>query len=558
MNLGIDFGSTYTTMTRYVPAVGQLQDISLSEGTPFIPTLVSEGKGKLQYGTEARTKTGKSGFTTFKAFKMLLPEQNMERLKERGYDEDHMPDDIAEKFLDYCLSEALHRCGEQMIDKLVIGVPEVWNDRLETLDGRNVLRNMCDDLPYVDAVQVVSEPAAASAFFAYNFQKNTGRNFDGNVLLIDYGGGTLDITLTNVSASSDGSVEIKVEARTGAGENTEGKIGSAGIQYMESVMLSAIRESGLFEDEIEKDGKFFKAVDDLEEEIKSGRITISDVFNEYGLDDPEELDEEEFTTIEYRSEDVSVSYGLMLRVYNEVIAPVLKEQMAMMIKYMDDAGIAYTDEDQEIFKIAVVGGFGNFYLVNEQIRETFHFSSMDRRQRDIINVAMDREKAISSGAALVASDIIRIRNTAPYSIGFPGIDKNMDYNIQATDYAFKYKQDIIFDQPYYPHYKKEPDKPIVYFIGATPKAFVVNNGETNLTAKLVYLKRKYVDMLKNLGNFADDRHQTAVIGFSLDSSGVLSIHVRPFNLFTRKAEGEDKCIVLDSFKNMFEFAPIEY
>ena len=97
MNLGVDFGSTYTTLSYYASAAGQLQDISLYEGAPYIPTLVSEGKGKLQYGSEARTKTGKTGFRTYKAFKMLLPETDEKRLAERGYDASHTPKDITEK-----------------------------------------------------------------------------------------------------------------------------------------------------------------------------------------------------------------------------------------------------------------------------------------------------------------------------------------------------------------------------------------------------------------------------------------------------------------------------
>ena len=554
MNLGVDFGSTYTTMTRYADALGQLQDVILYEGAPFIPSIVTEGKGKVFFGSEAKVKTGKTGLTTYKAFKMLLPEIRPEILKERGYDEDHQPPQIAEEFLDFCLRSALSRCGEEKIERLVVGVPEVWNDRLETLDGRNVLRNICQKFPYVQEAVVVSEPAAASAFFAWNFRNNTGRDFDGHILLIDYGGGTLDITLTDVDARSDGSAEIKVNARTGAGENTEGQIGNAGILYMESVMLRAIEESGCFTDPVERDGKFLSAVDELEEEIKTGRTTICDMFDEFGLDDPEELDEEEFTTIEYRGEDIVVSYGLLLRVYDDVIRPVLADQLQKMIRYMEEADIRYDDQDQEVFKIALTGGFGGFKLVEEQVKETFHFSSMDKRQKDIIRVATDREKAVSMGAALVASRIIKIRNTAPYSIGFPGVGQNLE----NTDYAFCFKDDIVFDQVYYPHYRKDPEKPIAYFIGSTPNAFVVNNGETPKTAKIVYLKKQYVEELKNLMNYADEQHQTAVIGFSLDSSGVLSVHIRPFNLFTRQIEGEDRKIVLDSFQNMFEFSPLEY
>lgn len=553
MNLGVDFGSTYTTLSRFSNSAGQLRDISLYEGTPFIPTVAAEGKGKYFYGAEAKNKTGKKGYQVFKAFKMLLPETDMIRLKMRGYDEEHLPDQITERFLDFCLQEALIRCGEKKIEKMVIGVPEVWFDHLETLDGRNVLRNICADLPYVDQVQVVSEPAAASAFFAYNFYKNTGRNYSGHILLIDYGGGTLDITLTNVALRDGENVEIRVEARTGAGENTEGKIGSAGIRYMEQVMMQGIAQSGCFSAEIETDGAFFKAVDTLEEELKTSRRVIKDIFDEYGLDDPD-LEEEEFTSIEYKGEEIPITYGLLLRVYKEVIEPVLAEQLNLMIGFMKEAKIRYDDSDQEIFKIALVGGFGNFYLVDHQIRSTFRFSSMDKRTSDIIEYAEDREKSISLGAALVASDIIRIRNTAPYSIGFLGIDQDK----ANADYAFRYKDDIVFDQPYYPHYKNDPEKPIAYYIGATPNAFVVNHGTSSKTAMLVYLKPKYIKQLEDMVRFADEQYQTAIIGFSLDASGILSVHIRPFNLFTKKAEGKDNRIVLDSFKNMFDFTPIDY
>ena len=101
-----------------------------------------------------------------------------------------------------------------------------------------------------------------------------------------------------------------------------------------------------------------------------------------------------------------------------LFAWVISHAQVVLPDNMEEAGIRYDDRDQEIFKIALTGGFGGFKLVEEQVRETFHFSSMDKRQKDIINVATDREKAVSMGAALVASRIIRIRNTAPYSIGF--------------------------------------------------------------------------------------------------------------------------------------------
>ena len=59
-------------------------------------------------------------------------------------------------------------------------------------------------------------------------RKKKKKNFDGRVLLIDYGGGTLDITLTRVVSKGD-SMEVKVEKRDGAGENIDKEIGNAPV-----------------------------------------------------------------------------------------------------------------------------------------------------------------------------------------------------------------------------------------------------------------------------------------------------------------------------------------
>ena len=546
MNLGIDFGSTYTTISTYNDAQKQLKDICLHEGSPYIPSVVAAKGDEYYFGSSAKIQTGKKNISTFKAFKMMLPEFREENLAARGYSRVNTPQSIAERFLSYCMREALKRTGEEKIEHLIVGVPEVWNEQMNTMDGRNILKKICAKQDFVEQVQIVSEPAAASAFFAHNYQINTGKNFVGNILLIDYGGGTLDITLTNVQTQDSGAMEIKVEERTGAGENEQGEIGKAGVIFMESVMQKAIQESDLFPNGAARDAKFFKAVDDFEAMLKTSEQIIADEFDSYDLDNIEELDEVEFTTIEYRGEDISVSYGLMVRVYNQIIAPVLDEQLNQMIQYMEKHRIDYQDEDQDVFKIALVGGFGNFYLVNAQVQSKFRFSSTDKRKTDIICDASDREKAVAMGAALLASGVVSIRNTAPYSIGISTSSGNFDY-------AIRYKQDIEFDHPYFARGRMD-GKPRVFLIGAPPESFVINRGEDDKTALEVSIKAEFIERMKELIRFADSQHMTAIIGFSLDSSGILSVHARPYDPYSRQIGEEDHYIVLDSFNNIFGMA----
>ena len=236
--IGVDFGSTYTTVSVYSEETGKLEAQTLAEGgTPFIPSVVSLAKGQISVGREAKMMSmmGRKGVQSFRAFKMMLAEENEEVLTDRGFTADYTPEHVAADFLENVLKQVLDNIGEKKIDHLVVGVPEIWNSTLSTIDGRSRLRDICRNFPFVEknGVQVVSEPAAASAFFAYNFRQMVGNNFDGKILLIDYGGGTLDITLNEVEVRSDQNgqegMEIRILYRTGAGENEQRQIGKASI-----------------------------------------------------------------------------------------------------------------------------------------------------------------------------------------------------------------------------------------------------------------------------------------------------------------------------------------
>ena len=412
VNFGVDFGSTYTLVSHYRSDRNISEALSLDGISPYIPSVVSYNtrKNEYKYGKSAKNLTGNKNVIIFKAFKMLLNEQmSEENLRKRNYDPENTPEKIASFFLEKVLKSALAKTGDDHIGRLVIGVPEVWGQSLNTFDGRTALSRICRSFDFVDKAEVVSEPAAASAFFAYNYKIISKKNFDGRVLLIDYGGGTLDITLTRVVSKGD-SMEVKVEKRDGAGENIDKEIGNAGIRYMEKVVECAIRRSGLFEDtdKIEYDGSFLRAVDELEEALMSDAETVEDTFKELEFT-PDALEDEELLELDYKDECVIVTYKHLKDVYDEIISGVLKEKL--------EAVTADTDTYEDNFKIGIVGGFGNFYLVKKQIFDMFSISSKDERTEGIIVNSEDRERAISLGASLLADGLISIRKTAEFSIG---------------------------------------------------------------------------------------------------------------------------------------------
>lgn len=254
MNLGVDLGSTYSSFSTYDIVNKNVElckpVMSEPEAIPSIACLNDDGKMLTGYTARKYIQLDDPSARTFSAFKMLLTESNEKLLQERGFGTDYTPSAVAETFLRDQVNKILSSHADPGVDNLVICAPEVWTTqsavRRGQLDGRTILRDICSRIPGVDRdrIRIVSEPAAASAYFAYQYRRAVGSNFNGCLLIVDYGGGTLDLTLTEVHPQ-DASVEIKVLFRTGAGENVQGRTGNAGIAYMEHAVHLARRADAI-------------------------------------------------------------------------------------------------------------------------------------------------------------------------------------------------------------------------------------------------------------------------------------------------------------------------
>ena len=561
LNLGVDFGSTYTSVSTYRRDKQNVEPMIAGMASPHIPSVVSVKNGQMDFGKAAKSKTGKTGVKTFKGFKMLLPEEP-QAARLRGYAGEYTPEYITEKYLENILTKAVqyYSLGTQ-VERLVIGVPEIWFQSVRSVNARAKLREICRKYLFVQQVQIVSEPSAACAFFAYNYHRSSGARelYDGQILLIDYGGGTLDITLTEVTPCREkdqpGLMEIRVLEQTGAGENADGEIGEAGIAYMENVMELSLRRYGFEppEEGFRTDPKFLRAVDRLEEDLQSMTDAIKDTFDAFGTDDPANIMEsmDEFTTIEYRGEDVPIRYSLMLEVYKEKIFPVLNTKLDEMIQYMDDRNIPFMERISENFKIALVGGFGNFYLVADQIEKKFKFSSSDRRRKGIIFNHGDRENAISMGAALLAEGIIGIRNTAPYSIGIPSFgcmgDNPGEWGPSFTDFAIRHREPIQFEEPFF--VQDADGNPVMYYLSDKGIYQIVWSQSRDLSkARIDRIRPEYEARLRRA--LSGSIGMLASIGFSLDAAGVVSIHIREHDWIGRHIEDRDKVVELTRLEEL--------
>lgn len=559
MNLGIDFGSTYSMLSYYNPVDDTVQAVQSLEGSKYIPSIAC-------YDYDNNMITGQSAKDllasepereAFRAFKMLLPECDSKKLKMRGYTAECTPRMVAEEFLRQQLELAKNYCSVERFENVIICIPAVWNTELYTMSGKAILRDICRELDMMDKVTVVSEPAAASAYFAYNYNKNTKQLYDGLILIVDYGGGTLDITLTKVNTiqREDGvqSMEIDVLGQTGAGENHGDNLGDAGIAYMEGVVKLAVEKSGMSVPNY--DGYFLKALNFLESALIRNSRTLSDRLRRKYANVAERMktDNDSFTTLSYKGKPVKVTYSILYEAYEKIIKPVLAEQLdSIKEEYLKFENID-PSTSADGFKIALVGGFGQFFLVQKQVWDYFCISDTvnDYRLQNLSYsgsvqngqpVDGGKEDAISYGAALISGGVITMRKTAKLSVGlFTTRDGE-----ETFDFAIKYRSELEYGKVYY------LNKSILYSgrsssdPSKSPWIFAIGQGSNfNKAYRMVPLKEKQALLEKiSAGSYT--------FGFSVDESDIYTFHVVPLDMETnRKQENKAIKLSLGNFSDIF-------
>ena len=530
-NIGLDFGTTYSVISKLKnierEKSGAIRNYELeaclpSEAahSPCQDSIVLKAQdGSLIFGPLAREKTGRKGTTIYKGFKMMLAETDNSVLKSRGYDDEYTPQKIVQAYLNDILLRYVSGSNAEIneIDKVVVGVPEIWFSDVSTIDCRTALEDIVSTFPFVKKVELVSEPAAACAFFVENYKKNTRRKYRGKILLVDYGGGTLDIALCDVQENGQSS-EVSVIKRCGAGLNEEGYIGKAGMAFIEAIVKIALEPAGLTNEEIIGNRYFYRCVNSVETALMNQMRDIKDTFDFAELADRDSM-LDLFYTIEFDGEEYDVTYGMLSKAYRRIIEPVLEEKLTEMIEYMKDNNIVYSSNTDDSFKIAPVGGFCNFYLTQEQIERKFARCAGDKRFSDIINDRRDCEKAISYGAALIAEEVIGFKQLSPYYLGIASGSEN---ELKDIYYAINKGDDIVYDEPVFIKYEDGSD---ALFGGAHIPLFVLN-----LDDKCGKEFAQWGEPLEEYkSKLALEKDMWCKIGFSLDRSMIITLHKQIIN-----------------------------
>ena len=567
MNLGIDFGSTYSMLSVYDPANDTVQPLILESGSPYIPSIACyDEEGNLITGHSVKEQIGylPPDVRLFRAFKMLLtahPERDRQTLLERGYTDEVTPGTITQEFLRQQIEIAKEHYRVEKFDNLVICIPEVWDTELHTMGGRDTLLKICRKLNAAEHITVVTEPAAASAYFAHNYWKNYQKPYQGKILIVDYGGGTLDITLADVHTTGGTHMEIQTLWQTGAGDNhpvksagnhTDGdtehvQVGDAGIAYMEEAVRLALRAVSMNVPP-EKDVGFLRLFTQLESALINNAGKFSTQCKKY-KSNPKKLgtDEGVFVILYGEGKKIPVTYAMLYQAYQNMIYPVLDRQLDIIIEKIRSKlnidPVRALPAGQDDFKIALVGGFGQFYLVRQQLEEKFHLTSardarlrgLDEQGANGVPLDNGQARAICYGAALLAADVLTMHKTALYSIGLVYTDGGQD----TFDFAILKGSELQYGEVYYVLNRKQHCPRKMFYSGPSSSGstwrFAFWREEGSGRAYNLKPCEKVQHYLEN----SIPANSDYIYGFSMDSSGVYTLHIYGLDYSRKDGVGEE-------------------
>jgi len=374
--IGIDLGTSNSASA--VVMGGKPTLIPAAEGTTIggkaFPSYVAFSKdGELIVGEPARRQAITNTENTIFAAKRKMGSDHVYKIQGKEY----KPQQISAFILQKIKKDSEAFLGEK-IEKAVITVPAYFNDnqRQATKDAGTIAG--------LEVVRIINEPTAASLAFGLDKSKE-----DMKILVFDFGGGTLDVTIMEMGG---GVFEVM---------STSGDTQLGGTD-MDKVIIDYIiddfrKKTGI---DLTKDNT---AVARIREAAEKAKIELSTVM-ETDINLP-------FISHDKSSGTQNLEMKLTRAKIEELINPIVERCKPSITKAFEDAKLSSTD----ISKIVLIGGPTRIPLVKK-----FVGSVIGKEPES----GVDPMEAVAMGAAIqagiiagdVTSDIVLL-DVTPLTLG---------------------------------------------------------------------------------------------------------------------------------------------
>lgn len=496
LHLGLDFGTTTSILSYHDGEKLRAFRLGGASASPYIPSVLSLEKADLseqEIGHAARLNQGDADYWVYTHFKMLLAETNPEQLQRRGYQE-HSPQQVALWFLQQLLSSFQRELGlSDLQQNLVLTAPEIWV-REGQHAAREALQSICHDLG-LPKVRLLSEPVAATVYFAHCYHEKHQQAYQGHVLVCDYGGGTLDLSLCHVADK-----EVTILEGTGRGDAHE-TLGTAGVAFDEAVVQRVLARH----EAEENPRRFYRLLKAFEEQKIAQTEKLSKALERYCRNSATNKKVFEIDEMAVEADDLAT-------VFNDLIQPALDRALQEMSICLVQHQV--NTEDGKHFHVVMVGGFSNFYLVRRTVRNFFNSrTEADARFQayfDLIDTAL----AISKGAALIANEDFKVHMVCPISVGIRARDRFLE----ETDLLLLTKGTPLQE------YQQAQFTPMWLR--------VMSEEALDTTSLTIFLdvgsqRRRYIDLRGQLRDFIPNPNPENQwrIGFAVNENLLFSLHV---------------------------------
>jgi molecular chaperone DnaK len=374
--IGIDLGTSNSAAA--VIMGGKPTIIPAAEGATVggkaFPSVVAFTKtGELLVGEPARRQAVTNPDSTIAAAKRKMGTDHIFKIQDKNY----KPQQISAFILQKIKKDAEAFIGEP-VEKAVITVPAYFDDnqRQATKDAGTIAG--------LDVVRIINEPTAASLAFGLDKTKE-----DMKILVFDFGGGTLDVTIMEMGG---GVFEVM---------STSGDTQLGGTD-MDKVVIDYVLDEFKKKEGIDL-SKDTTAMARIRESAEKAKIELSTVM-------------ETDINLPFISHDPSSgSKNLELRItrakLDELIRPIIQRCKPSIEKALEDAKISKSD----INKIVMVGGPTRIPLVKKFVGEV-----LEKEPES----GIDPMEAVAMGAAIqagiiagdVTSDIVLL-DVTPLTLG---------------------------------------------------------------------------------------------------------------------------------------------
>jgi hypothetical protein len=493
--IGIDFGTTNTTLVYSTGAELKTFEMRGASKHHCIPTVVAYPKNpdarNSAYGLSA--PIGENALNEFKSgdvylcrhFKLLLGAEHAgvltRELDHANFGEysaqyagaGKRPSEVAHDFF-YSLFEAfiaeVRINGQELaLDQLDIAltVPVDWME-FELRPQRDmrgnplaVLREIFSKLGFEENKRAPSstsgifrferEPVAAAAYFAYEYYRENiqqpVRGYEGYVLVVDWGGGTLDLTLAQIKHGEQGTGYIPniTPIAFGAGDSdldqlgrlqdgsTTKRLGVGGVAFDKQLLNIALEEANIQRqaDDIPPleltEAEVLRLLVDLEADKVNNHHAISKILRRFVANSDKTSELTNPTLLNLKASSLVIKAHMFLEAFQISNQKALENAFSQIQRSIS----AFPDALGQPLKIVCAGGFSQFEMSKVAIADIMQKSGKVI-DGSTYGLSLDSAiLAIARGAAMVADRTVVIENQFQYDLGVP------DYKSHRTSFASK-------------------------------------------------------------------------------------------------------------------------